>query len=221
MILPKAAKGPHALRHSADPLPQVEIVRTLVGQHATALAGPSRPPAARIVVALGAEPVVDDVNRALNRSQFTGFDERLQLLVLVARALVEHHAKDPVAFGRGFVHLANLARIDPGRLLAHCMQAIFERLDHQRRMEVVGSGDDYSVHALGRKQGVGPGERLHARAVFVLHVREPSWVYIGYGRELRTGDLALRKIGGVVATHAAKADNTNSHLVHIALLVVI
>ena len=105
-------------------------MRTLVGQHAAALAGPSRPPAARIVVALGAEPVVDDVNRPLNRPQLAGFDERLQLLVLAAGALVEHHAKDPVALGRGLVHLADLARIDPSRLLAHRVQTVFKRLDH-------------------------------------------------------------------------------------------
>ena len=185
------------------------------------LAGPSRPPAARIVVALGAEPVVDDVNRALNRPQLAGFDQRLQLLVLTACALVEHHAKDPVAFGRGFVHLADLARIDSSRLLAHRVQTVFERLDHQRGMEVVGSGDDYSVHALGRKQGVGPGKGLHARTVFVLHCREPGRIDVGYSREFRTFDLALGKIAGVAAAHAAEADNTNSHLVHIALLIVI
>ena len=111
--------------------------------------------------------------------------------------------------------------IDPGRLLAHRVQAVFKRLDHQRGMEVMGGSDDHSIDALGRKQGVSPGKRLHTRAVFVLHVRQPGRIDVGYGREFRTGDLALGKIGGVVATHAAKADNTNSHLVHFALLVVI
>ena len=86
-------------------------------------------------------------------------------------------------------------------------------------MEVVGRGDDHSVHALGCKQGVGPGERLYARAVFVLHVRKSGRVNIGYGREFCAGDLALRKIAGMAAAHAAEADNTNSHLVHFALLV--
>ena len=107
-------------------------------------------------------------------------------LVLTARALVEHHAKDAVAFGCGFVHLADLARIDPGRLLAHRVQAVFERLDHQRGVEVVGGSDDHSIYALGCKQGVGPGKGLHARAVFVLHCREPGRIDVGYSREFRT-----------------------------------
>ena len=85
----------------------------------------------------------------------------------------------------------------------------------------MGGGDDHSVHALGCKQGVGPGECLYARAVFVLHVREPGRIDVGYGREFCTGDLALGKIAGVAAAHAAEANDTNSHLVHFALLVVI
>ena len=34
----------HALRHATDPLPQVELVRSLVHQHTAALAAPGRPP---------------------------------------------------------------------------------------------------------------------------------------------------------------------------------
>ena len=141
--------------------------------------------------------------------------------MLAARALVEHHAKDPVAFSRGLVHLADLTRIDSGRLLAHRVQAVFEGLDHQRGVEVMGGSYDHSIHALGCKQGFGLCERLHTCAVFFLHVREPSRIDVGYSREFRTGDLALGKIGGVAAAHAAEADNTNSHLVHFALLVFI
>ena len=82
-------------------------------------------------------------------------------------------------------------------------------------------GYDHGIYALGRKQGVGPGKRLYARAVLVLHARQPGRIGIGYGREFRTGNLALGKISGVAAAHAAEANNANSHLVHIALLVVI
>ena len=63
---------------------------------------------------------------------------------------------------------------------------------------------DHSVHALGRKQSVGLGERLHARAVFVLHVHESGRIDVGYSREFRTGDLALGKITGVATAHAAE-----------------
>ena len=70
VVFSEVAERAHAGRHAADPLPQVEVVRALVGQHAAALAGPRGAPAAGVIVTLGPEPGGDDVVGALDLTQF-------------------------------------------------------------------------------------------------------------------------------------------------------
>ena len=48
-----------AERHPEHPLPEIEVVRGLIEQHAAAFTGPSRAPAAGGVVGIRPEPVGD------------------------------------------------------------------------------------------------------------------------------------------------------------------
>ena len=69
-------------------------MRTLVEEHATAFAAPSRPPAAGAVIGFRAEPIR---NRPLHPAQFAEFpaaDEVAQLDVIRIRPLVKHRGKD-------------------------------------------------------------------------------------------------------------------------------
>ena len=79
VVLAEADVGADGGGHAADPLHQVELVRALVRQHAAALAGPRRPPAALVVVLLGAEPVGDDPVHAPQLAQLAALDHLAHL----------------------------------------------------------------------------------------------------------------------------------------------
>src|SRR5690606_31766573 len=94
VVLAPAAERADALRHAADPLEQIEIVRRLVHQHAAPFARPGAAPTARIVVDLRAQPGGDHVHGALDFTQFAGRDQFAHLLMTRAGALIEHDAED-------------------------------------------------------------------------------------------------------------------------------
>lgn len=75
MIFAETAVSADAFREAEHPLEEIEVVRALVEQHAAALAGPSRAPAAGAVVGLGAEPICDDPIHAADFAELAGADE--------------------------------------------------------------------------------------------------------------------------------------------------
>ena len=140
------AEGVHLIRHAADPLQQVELVRALVQQHAAAFALPRGPPAARIVIILRAEPVGDDPVHAADLADRPALDEVVHADVQRVGALVVHHGEQAPALFGGGVHLLDLLCVHPRGLFAHDVQALAQRADGQRRVAVMRHGDDDGVH---------------------------------------------------------------------------
>ena len=99
VVASHVAVAGHALRHTADPLPQVKIVGRLVQQHAAALARPGGTPRTGIIVMLGAIPVCDDPHRPLELPELPTLHDGPRLGEQRVRALVQHQGKH---FAAGF-----------------------------------------------------------------------------------------------------------------------
>ena len=147
-------------RHTADPLPQIEVVRTLIEQHAAALAAPGRPPGTRIVIRLRTVPVGDDPACAANLAVVAALHQLAHLAVDAVCALVEHHTEHDIALFCDGVHRLDLLCIHAGGLFAHDVDALLHSFHRQRRVEIVRSRDDDRIHkaavlhfGTGRKRG--------------------------------------------------------------------
>ena len=82
------AEGPNHGGHTEKPLQQIQLVGALVQQHTAALARPSGPPGAGIVIRLAAIPVGDGPAHALDGAHFAGINDLLQAAVEAVGALL-------------------------------------------------------------------------------------------------------------------------------------
>src|SRR5208282_2503346 len=80
-----------------EPLEQVEVMRTLVQQHAATFTRPGRAPAAARIVEFRAEPVRNGPTDSSNFAKLAALQQRSNLLVEGIRALVEHRGKHDAA----------------------------------------------------------------------------------------------------------------------------
>src|ERR1700730_1683554 len=88
------AKGADSLRHSKDPLNQIQIVRTLVEQHTSTLTCPGSSPIARLIIGFGSEPVSNRPIDAPDRTEIAGLHQLTELQIKRVRPLIEHRGKD-------------------------------------------------------------------------------------------------------------------------------
>ncbi len=214
------------LGHTADPLPEVEVVGALVEQDAAALARPGGAPGARVVVGLGAVPVGDDPARALEGAQLAGIHDLLDLAVDVVGALVEHHTELELGMAVGLGHhLAHLKGVDAGGLLAHDMESGLHGLDGVAGVVVVGDGDDDGVdeprgdHLVG---GVEKGGHFDVEvgvlgpALFDVALRplQAGGVMVGDGGDYDLGAGAAGDVIEVAGAHVAHAEDAETYFVH-------
>ena len=151
-------------RQPEEPLEEVEVVRTLVQQHAAALSGPGRAPRTAVVIALGTEPVGDGPVDPDDFAEFAVFDHLLDLPVRLAGALVEHEGETEFGVLRVRVnHLLRPALGHRDRLLAEHGESLFERLDRNRRVVVVRHRNDDRVDRAGVQKVVDRVEHPAAR----------------------------------------------------------
>ena len=164
VIFAETAVGADAFRETEHPLEEIEVVRALVEQHAAALAGPSRAPAAGAVVGLGAEPICDDPIHAADFAELAGADEVADFLVIEVGALVEHRREDLFFVLVRGVEAQGVGLVDGDGFLDHHVEAGLKCEDAERGMLVMRGRDDQRVdeagfdHVLNGRKGLGLGE---------------------------------------------------------------
>src|SRR5690242_6576753 len=122
------------MRDSADPLPEVQLVRGLVDQDATTLAAPGGPPIGLVVVALWTPPGRDDPAGPPDRPDLAGVDDLLDPLVERVVALIEHDPEGELGMGgRAVVELLDLTGVDAGRFLHQGMDSRLQGRDAHLR----------------------------------------------------------------------------------------
>ena len=82
------AEGSHLHRHAAQPLQQIQLVRTLVQQHAATFSVPGRLPARRIIIALITIPVGDDPVDTSQLPKFAALDHFVKFSVYTVGSLI-------------------------------------------------------------------------------------------------------------------------------------
>src|SRR5699024_8256344 len=191
----------------AQPLPQVELVRSLVDQDAAALAAPGRAPCRLVVVALRAPPGGDDPGGVAQLPELAGVDQGLQVGVHGVRALVEHDREGRLGMGgREGVHLLDLLRVHPGRLLGEGVDALADRGDRHLRVQVVRHSGHHRVDIAGIEHGdvvvVEGGARVLLGGDVLL-----GRVGVGDGAECHPLDLAVGEDAGVRPALGAESDD--------------
>jgi len=132
---------PNAIRHTADPLQQIQIVRTLVKQDAAALAFPGCPPIPGIKIRPGTVPIRDDPVHPPYSAQFPVLHDFFHLAVDMVGALVEHNPKDFPRSVRRLVHITDIEGADPRGFFGQDVQAAPEGGYGIFRVAVMGRGD--------------------------------------------------------------------------------
>ena len=141
-MLTELAKRAQTNRHTHQPLPEIELVRVLVEQHAAAFPFPGGAPAAGVVVTLRAIPVGDDPVGAADLAQLAAVDQIFHFLIQRVGPLVIHDAEHHVALPGAGVHLLDLRGVDACWLLTQGMNAVAHRQHRQVRVIVMRRGDN-------------------------------------------------------------------------------
>ena len=205
---PEGQLGEHRLGHPAQPLPQIELVRGLVDQHAAPLAAPGGAPGALVVVALRTPPRGDDPARVPQLAQLAALNQVAQVDVERVGALVEHHRGGAVAGLSGVIEQrAGLRGVHTDRLLDQHVQAGVEGVDAHLGVQVVRNGGDHRVHLAAGQHVVVIGEERYAEALggFALGL-----VGVADGGELNVGHPTPAQEAGVVAALSAEADDSHA-----------
>ena len=214
VILGHFALGGHRNRHAADPLPQIQIVRALVEQHAAPFARPCGAPAAGIIIGLRPIPVGDQPVGAFDRTHLARSNDLLHFAVNMIGALIKHHGKHTVRFCRHLIHAADLFCIHAGRLFAHDMQVILHRLDRQTRVIVMRHRNMHRVHQSALNQRGCRIKPCNAVAKLLFRPFQTLRIDIRHRREHHPLDIAFHNAEGMHGAHAADTDDPHSDLFH-------
>ncbi len=209
VVIPaEVAEGPDALGQAEHPLQKVEIVRTLVEQHAAAFAGPGGAPGARSVIGLRAEPVGNDPIDATDLAELTTLDQLADLLVVGVGALIEHRRKDllPVLM-RGQEPFA-VSFVDRDGFFHQHVQTGLERGDADRDVVKVWCRDEDRVDDPSGDHRVSRGEPWDVRELV-----KSGGVDVANGGQLEARDLAGADVAGVRCTHVAETDDTKADFI--------
>ena len=195
--------------HTGYPLPQIELMRALVEQHAAALAAPGRAPSAGIIICLRAIPVGDEPVEAVQPAVFAALHDFAQLDIHGIRPLIEHQREHFVALRCDFVHFANLLCINARGLFAEHMDAVSQTVFDYRRVRIVRRCDYNSVDLARVNEGLGGVKAFYLAAsvmAFLLGALKLCGIDIGYRGENHLGDETVEIIAEVSGTHVANAD---------------
>ena len=215
MPLSVVTEGLYLHRKAADPLKQVQIVRTLVQKHASALSCPGCPPSARIVIGLSAVPVRDDPVHPFDLSVFAAVDDFIHFPVNAVGALIEHHGEHLIRFFRRLVHLADLLCIDSGGLFAQSVQAVPQGGDHQPGVIVMRRGDQHRVTDAGFDQSVSILKNDHILRKVFLRPLSPRLPKIRHRGELQLRHLSVQDRPAVAASHISDSNDSKLYLFHV------
>ena len=151
VVLADRAVCEDPLRHTEDPLPQVQIVRALVQKHTAAFTSPCRTPSAAVVVGLRAVPVRDDPDAALQLAQLAALYHLAHLLIELVRSLIVHDPERKTALFRLVHEFVDLLRVYADRLLAQHVDARVKGVHADDGVPVVRRRDHDRVDIAGRE----------------------------------------------------------------------
>ena len=213
MPQPVGELGLHRHGHAADPLPEVELMRTLVEQDAAALARPGGAPVAGIVVGLRAIPVGDDPVGAADAAVITALHQLAHLAIDAVCALVEHHAEDDLRVLRRFlIHLAYLPCVHPGRFFHHHMDTAAQAVNRIFRVIVVRHADHAGVDPAAVQQRLGAVIAQNRHRQIFARPLQPGRLHVGHRRQFKIRAFPFRHMLCMCRTHVADTDDTESDL---------
>ena len=213
MVLSDGAERAYSFRHSEYPLPKIEIVRRLIQQNSAALAVPCSPPAARIVVSLGAVPVGDYPDKAFGLPESAALNYLMSFSVNGICALIEHYREFNAGAVCRFVHFTNASGGHARRLLYHNMDTALKAFDCVNGVPIMRHGNERSIDKTAVQKLLGGVEAGSAGLNFP-RVIQLFLVYVGYCRYLDFGTFSIANVSQMSAAHIANTDYSKSYLVH-------
>ena len=181
-------------------------MRTLIQEYASALACPRRPPCARIIIRLRAEPVGDDPVDPADRTEFAGFDQLLDFDIRRNAAQAEHGAEFEFRMRFGSRDKTfRLGFLDRNRFFHKNMNSMLHRPQSKRDMEIMRRGNNDAIHLSRCKKRLTVGKQLHtALPVTFQNLR----VDVAESRQFTV--FQLFDTVDVSASHHADTDNSDS-----------
>ena len=179
--------------HSADPLPQVQIVRALVQKNASAFSTPGRAPGSGIIICLRAVPVGNDPIRTPNAAVRTALYQLAHFPINVIRPLIKHHAENYVGFSGTLIHLPDLLRIYARRLFHHHVKSLFHGRNCKSRVVVMRDRHKHRVYNFMRRVFNQRIAALISNGVrqMLLCPLQALGVEVGHGRNRDLGAFSL------------------------------
>ena len=226
----KVHPGIDKARHTANPLPQIQVMRALIEQNAAALARPRGTPRARIIVRLVPVPVGNNPAGAPDRPQRAGIHDLLHFAVDVICPLIEHHAEHDVGMPVRFLHhLPHLQGVYTRRLLAHDVNARAHRLNRIPGVIVVRNGNLHRINQPGVQHLLRRSEQRDIRLLQVGIIRPPlvqqrprclqtGRIGVRHSRNLNFGRASRQRVIQMSCSHVTHAYDTESNLFHARFL---
>ena len=203
---------------TADPLPEVELMRALVEKNASALSAPGCAPVARVIVILRAVPIGDEPACSSDLTELARCDDVVHLAVNGVGALIEHHTENELGMLISLRdHLAYLKGINARGLFTHNVNAVLERLDGEIRMGIVRNSNEDSLAKARCDQVIALGENCGSVAsiALLLCIRilfesplAANLAAVCNGGDLNIRALAVKNVSVMLRADVADSDNT-------------
>ena len=204
----------HLFGHTANPLHKIKLMRTLIEQHATALALPRRTPCAAVIICFRAVPVGDKPVCAANLSELSAHYKLAHLFINAVCTLIEHHAENNVLVMCGaLVHLANLLCIYARGLFNHNVDTLFHAHHRKRGVVIVRHGNERRVNKSAVEHLLGGIKQLYV-FVKLMHRLKAFRVDIRNGNNLNLGAVTVLNIVEMPRAHIAEADYSEFNFIH-------
>jgi len=212
VIAAELAKAAHARGHPGQPLERVELVQTLIEEHAAAFAFPSGAPAAAGVVGLGTKPVGDDPVHADDRAELARLNELADLRVTRLGAKLEHRAEHLFgAPGRRADEPLRVRLVRGDRLLDHEVQARFQRVDALRGMLRMRRGHEHCIDGARLDELVRVVEHCNALRFEGLELVRAG---AAHGSQFAARNFAGEEIIRMELPHVPHAEDAESDFIH-------
>ena len=136
------------------------------------------------------------------------------MLDLLPQRLGPHleHGREDLALLSGVYQALAVGFVHGDRLLGEDMESLAEGVYADRRVEVVGCGDDDGVHEARADELLALGE-LHD----VLPLCELALVNVANRRQLGSFDLVGLEVSPMMAPHPPDSDDPDSYFIHVCL----
>ena len=217
MVPRHVASGGDFVRHPADPLPQVQVVRRLVQQHAAALPDPGSPPFPAVIVVLGAVPVGYDPHASFDFPEPAPDNQRPRFLKNGVCPLVQHDREHLSRSLSCFNRFAGGGKADVQRLFTQHVKAGLQGLYGHHAVQRMGHGDHHSVGFSGSNQLMIVGKNPYPRQ-FRFRPGEAGRPKVAYSGKAHAGDRPGMDAPRMGAAHISDSDHGSAeNIIHVPM----